>query len=259
MPWWQVVGLAGLAALTVALCYLAVTRDTTVTDTSSGVDTTSTSTLEPEPGDESSPTLTKADLPEVPDQRRTDFTEGDGLPDGSRVYDSGGNRSGMRVRDGLLVHGAPTDAEAQGLVETRLEGEVTSLGVRVRFADQDSGSAVLAAWQASVTEAADASRPLPSSGLLLVASPGEWRLTVRDDAEDVEEVLADGTYRAKRRPATFRLLRQGTQVFVVDPTGAVTSVSDPRAAGLAGPWATWGLLEQEPSMTPAAIEAVWAG
>lgn len=259
-PWWQLLGVACLAVATVALCYLALTRDTTVADPSAAEDpapASEASESDQEPSAASMATATAADLPEVRDQRRRDFTEGDGLPDGSRVYDSGDHNYGMAVRDGVLGHGRSTAPDALGLVETRLEGDVTSLGFRVLFAEEDSGSAVLAAWQSSVTEASDAARPLPDSGARLVASPGEWRLTILEGGG--EQVVAEGSYTVNAEPATFRIVREGREVFVEDPTGAVVVVTDDRAAQLAGPWASWGLLEQDPSQTPAAIEAVWAG
>lgn len=250
-----------LAALTAVLCYLALTRDTSV----DGVSTSETLSAEGSPApsfsDETSsatpsPPVDMGDVPKVPDQRRADFTKGDDLPDGARALDTGSNRFGIGLRDGLLVHGEPTSRDAMGLIETALDGNVASLGFRVRFADEDSGSAFLAAWESSAVDAAAADQALPASGFRLVVAPGSWRLTVLEGGEDV---VAEGTYEVTPGPATFSILRRDAEVFVVDPTGTITAVTDVWAAQLAGSWASWGLLESDPAQTPAAIEAVWGG
>ena len=72
-------------------------------------------------------------------------------------------------------------------------------------------------------------------------------------------MLAEGTYDVGPGPATFSILREGQQAFVVDPTGATTTASDPRVGLLAGPWASWGVTESSAEQTPAVIEAVWGG
>ncbi len=72
-------------------------------------------------------------------------------------------------------------------------------------------------------------------------------------------MLASGTFTTVPGTATVEVYRDADRAWVVDPSGAVTDVSDPRIEELAGPWACWQLYEQEPAQTPAVIEAVWAG
>lgn len=195
-------------------------------------------------------------LPDVANQRHADFTEGEDLPDGARVFNSGGNRSGMALAGGVLGHGA-AEAAAAGFVETELEGEVRSLGARVRFAGPASGSVALVGWQTSLVEADRKGTETPATGLRLVASPGRWELSVVQGGD--VDVIATGTYVDDGGAVTFEVRRSGSELFVADPTGLVTSVTDKRAARLKGPWASWGLTETGPEQTPASIEAVWAG
>jgi len=72
-------------------------------------------------------------------------------------------------------------------------------------------------------------------------------------------VVASAPFTLVSGTATFEVYRDGDQAWVVDPSGATTTVSDPVIAELAGPWACWQLLEEKPAQTPAVIEAVWAG
>lgn len=195
-------------------------------------------------------------LPEVPLQREADFTSGDGLPEGARVFNTGANQTGMTLTDGLLGHGAAETTGAAGFVETKLKGEVQTLGARVRFPDATSGSVALVGWKTSLVEADRTGAGTPATGLRLVASPGRWELTVVDGEV---HVIGSGTYVSSEGPATFEVRRVGPRLYVVDPTGAVTVIEDKRAARLAGPWASWGLSETGPEQEPAAIEAVWAG
>jgi hypothetical protein len=195
-------------------------------------------------------------LPEVRRQRHADFSGGDGLPGGARVFNTGANRSGMALAGGLLVHGAAESPGAAGFVETKLAGDVQILGARVRFPASASGSVALVGWQSSLVDADRKGEGTPATGLRLVASPGRWELTVVDGEV---HVIGSGTYAPSAGPATFEVRRVGRRLYVVDPTGAVTVVVDKRVARLAGPWASWGLSETGPEQVPASIEAVWAG
>ena len=171
----------------------------------------------------------------------------------------GGNESGLVLTKQGLTHGAPTNPLlAGGLVEVKFQGEVRSLGMRARFAPSKSGSISLVAWQSSIAEVFEAGQTrVPPTGFRLTASPGEWTLTVLD--EDGESTLAEGTYDASKGAETFQIVRDDQQVWVIDPTGATTTASDPRVASLAGPWATWGVQEFALGLNPAVIEAVWGG
>ena len=266
-PWGQYFGLFLLAAGTVALIYLALTRNLGGDDAASADDpvvtpTQSTSTSAAPSADPSAsatddPTLS-TDPPTVPDQRRVDFTAGGKLPDGALIVDGGGNTSGLAVTKKGLTHGRPTNLSlAGGLIETELDSDVRSLGFRVRFAEKNSGSVTMVGWQSSLAAVFESGSVIPPfSGFRVVASPGEWSLSVLDGEE---RILAQGTYDAAPGPETFQILRDGAQVFVVDPTGAVTTAADPSVAALAGPWASWGVTEFALNQTPAVIESVWGG
>jgi hypothetical protein len=115
----------------------------------------------------------------------------------------------------------------------------------------------MVAWQSSIAAVFEAgSTTVPPTGFRLVASPGRWTLSILDGAEST---LAEGTYDATAGAETFQIVRDGEQVWVVDPTGATTTATDPRVAGLAGPWASWGLQESAVGEKPAFIEAIWGG
>jgi hypothetical protein len=196
-------------------------------------------------------------LPDVPAQRHADFTRGDDLPDGAKVVNTGFNKSGLKVSGGLLVHGPAEGPGAAGFVETKLKGQVRSLGARVRFPGDDSGSVALVGWKSSLVAAHKKGGPTPATGLRLVASPGRWELSVVDDGD--VKVIASGDYESGGGSATFEVRRVKDTLYVVDPTGVVTTVEDKRVLKLAGPWASWGLSETGPDQKPASIEAVWAG
>lgn len=196
-------------------------------------------------------------LPKVTEQLHADFTSGDELPSGSQLFDTGSNKSGMALTGGLLGHGDPVGPGAASFVETRLASDVRLLGARVRFPAEDSGSVALVAWQSSLVEAAYEGGATPATGLRLVASPGQWELSVVDGGE--VHVIGDGTYAATEAAATFEVRRDATRLYVVDPEGTVTVVEDKRAVRLSGPWASWGLTETGPDQEPAAVEAFWAG
>lgn len=273
-PWGQYFGLLVLAAGTVALIYLALTRNSDVvpdaaadptsglsgspTDSSSSPSAEPTGSVTDDPTEASETPSLSTTPPTVPDQRRVDFTKGDDLPDGALLVDGGGNESGLSLtRDGL-THGSPVNPQlAGGLVETRFDSDVRALGMRVRFAAKRPGQATLVAWQSSIAAVFESgnTRP-PPTGFRLVVSPGEWTLSVLDGAESV---LAEGTYDASNGPETFMIIREEEQVWVVDPTGATTTATDPRVASLAGPWASWGVTESAVDQTPAVIEALWGG
>ncbi|MBJ7359667.1 hypothetical protein [Nocardioides sp.] len=261
----QYVVLLLLAAGTVVLCYLALTRETAadsnlVRDEPSLATPTESSTA-PEPSASAadpSPSGESVKVPKVPDQRLADFTKGDDLPDGAVTYDSPSNVSRMRLTDTGLTHGAVEDGatDGLGLVETELESDVRSLGFRVLFPEPSSGSAALMAWESSAAEALEAGDPLPS-GMRFVATPGTWTLSMV--TEGGEETLAEGSFEAATGPLEFRVVRDGDEIFVVDPTGLVTAVTKARAGELVGPFASWGLVETGPDEAPAVIESVRAG
>ncbi len=48
-------------------------------------------------------------------------------------------------------------------------------------------------------------------------------------------------------------------VWLTDPTGAVTEVTDRRIGSLSGPWASWELREEGAGDRPAGFQEIWAG
>ena len=74
------------------------------------------------------PRTASAPVPEVKLQRDADFTDGEGLPDGARVFNTGSNSSGMALTDAGLAHGAAESPGAAGFVETKLKGKVALPG-----------------------------------------------------------------------------------------------------------------------------------
>jgi hypothetical protein len=273
-PWGQYLGLFVLGLGTAALIYLALTQtggdgpsaaeDPTLAPASPSASVEPTQTgAAPTPDGEPSAAPTDAPSlaptpPSVPDQRRADFTAGDGLPDGAALVEGGGNESGLVLTRRGLTHGAPTNPLlAGGLVEVKLDSDVRSLGLRVRFARSNPGAVTLVGWQSSIGAVFDGGGTTPPpTGFRLEATPGSWTLSVLDGTQDV---LAEGTYESSGGAETFQIVRQDAQVWVIDPTGATTTATDPRVAELAGPWATWGVFETATDQVPATIEAIWGG
>jgi hypothetical protein len=195
--------------------------------------------------------------PVVADLTRTDFSAGGGLPAGARTFDNGAVGQGMAVRDGQLQHGRPQGPAAMSSLELQLPADVRKLGARFRFLAEgpDSGGLALVAWQDSLVQALRSGSTPPASGLRLLVNPGAWTLIAVPDSD----VLARGTFTSVPGTATIEVYRDQDRAWVVDPSGTVTTVTDPRIAELAGPWASWQLYERVPSETPAVIESVWAG
>ena len=132
---------------------------------------------------------------------------------------------------------------------------MSKLGARVRFVGEDPGSVVLVAWKSSFVDSRRTGQPIPATGLRLVVNSGSWELTVSPG----DEVVGSGSFQPVPGTASLEVYRRDDTAWVVDPSGTVTRLQDPRIAKLAGPWACWQLVEQETSQTPAIIEAVWAG
>ena len=253
-------GLVVLAVVTVVLCYLALTRDPYPTRASAGDPGPPSATTDPVGPSESpasqTPAAETAAPPSVPDTTRADFSASDRLPSGARTYDNPATGTRLAVRDGLLTHGRPRGRLAIGTLETRLGADVQKLGARIRFPAEKPGSVALVAWTDSLVDARRAGDPVPTSGLRLVVGVDGWQLGVFDQ---VERPIAEGSYTPTSALATFQVFREGDRAWVVDPAGKVTQVEDPRIATMAGPWASWQVLEDTPDLTPAGIEELWAG
>jgi hypothetical protein len=190
------------------------------------------------------------------DQVRADFTASAALPAGARTYDNPAAGGPLQVGPAGLTHAAPKGPLAIGTLEVRLPSDVQKLGATVVFPPGDAGSVGLVAWTTSLVDARTADQPVPTSGLRFVAAANSWELTVYDKQE---LVVAGDDFDEVDGPQTFEVYRSGSTVWVVDPRGTVTQTSDPLIAELAGPWASWQLIEETPRETPVRIQEVWAG
>jgi hypothetical protein len=197
-------------------------------------------------------TVATAPAPHVADALRSDFTTGDPWPVGAASRDTAAVSWPLGVVHGVFVHGPADGPGAVSWLARALPDDVRAVGARVRFAAQHSGAVALTAWHTSVL----AGMSVPRTGMRLVAPPGHWRLVAID--RHGTATLAAGRYDQAGPSASFGLVRRGPEVWVTDPAGLVTRVSDPRVAALAGPWASWELRDAV-GTKPVAIEEIWAG
>ena len=192
--------------------------------------------------------------PPVRDVIRADFTKGAAWPVGAAARDTAAVSWPMGIVHGAFVHGPAEGPGAVSWLSRAVPGDVRAVGARVRFASKDPGTVALTAWHTSVLAGAD--DRVPRTGMRLVAGPGRWRLEAID--RQGTATLATGRYRHAAGSESFGLVRDGQEVWVTDPAGRVTQVSDPRVAALAGPWASWELRDN-PGTRSVAIEEIWAG
>ena len=226
-----------------------------------------TSSAEPSPSDGPSesggvPTETQAPPPVVAEPPvvkasfRADFTKGDPFPYGAGPREYGAKQYDLGVVNGLMVHGAPEGPETVSWLEKWTGGaDVRRIGARVLFAPNSSGGAAITAWHTSVLETTGLDQP--RTGMRLVADPRTWKLVVLDGSR--AEVIGSGTFTTPGRSASFDLVRKADTVWVTDPVGVVSSVTDERIASLSGPWAGWELRETGRDQRPAALQEIWAG
>lgn len=260
-PWWKTAVAAVFVLPLLVLAFVVTREPPSSPEINATAQPTDSSNPSPDASPSSSPTETSSpeDVPEVPEvqeARRANFAKGDSLPDGAQIFDLGRNESGLELLDGRLTHGAPTAPNAVSYLEAELDEDVLEVGVRVKFASEDSGGVAITAWQDSITEARQAGGRLPATGLRLAIARGSWRLVVFDDEQTV---LGRGEYEAAGRAKNFSLVRSGDQLWVVDPSGKVEHFEDPQIEALAGPWVSWELYELKTTQTPASVITVWAG
>jgi hypothetical protein len=203
---------------------------------------------------EPAPTPAPLRSPRVADVVRASFTTGDPWPVGAASRDTAAVSWPLGIVHSVFVHGPAEGPNAVSWLARALPTDVRAVGATVRFASEDSGAVALTAWRTSVL--AESGQDLPRTGMRLVAWPGRWRLLAIDG--DGTATLTAGRYAPAGRTASFGLVRRGSHVWVTDPSGEVTEVSDPRVAAQAGPWASWELRDQ-PGTASAAIEEIWAG
>jgi hypothetical protein len=180
-----------------------------------------------------------------------------------KVYDNGANAGGMRIQNGLLVHGPPIRAPAASYLEVELSNNISTIGAEAVFSEP-SGAVALVVWQRSVVEAWQNRSELsfPRAGLHFVAYPNGWHLGVyTGDSEDIiktvtysRPLVTDGRTRYR-----FELRKRGDDAWVDDPiSGESEVIREPRIAEWAGPWACWELYEHTTNLKPAAFASVWA-
>jgi hypothetical protein len=200
------------------------------------------------------PGAEQAPPPRVKPTMRSNFAAGDDWPYGAGFRETGALAWPLGIVDGLMTHGAPRGPHAVSWLERWTKTDVRTIGARVRFATNHSGAAVLTAWHTSVLDLSGEQQP--RTGMRLVVMPGQWRLVAID--RHGTSTLAHGGYAEAGHSATFNLVRRGRTVWVTDPEGTVTSVSDRRVLTLAGPWASWELRDSAPGTRPAGFQEIWA-
>lgn len=205
-------------------------------------------------------------LPEVPITLEVDFTSQDLPSENWRRINVGAGRTEIARVDGALRHGRDAeDAAAKGIVETELTGPVQRIGAEFRFAQggvAPSGFAALTISDGSVVQALRQEEPLPRSGVRLVAAPGRWALVVVDpEAELPEVLLLTGEFDDDNLglSQSYDVRRQEGTVWVTDPSGATSQITDDRVADWSGAFAGWELIETQGDQNPAAIRRVYAG
>jgi hypothetical protein len=202
-----------------------------------------------------SPADAATEPPRVRPTMRSNFAQGDDWPVGAGFREAGSMAWPLGVVDRLMTHGAPEGPNAVSWLEKWMKTDVRTIGARVLFAPNHSGAAALTAWHTSVLDLSGQQQP--RTGMRLVVLPGQWRLVAIDGQGT--SPLASGSYAQDGHAATFNLVRRGETVWVTDPEGNVTRVTDRRVASLSGPWASWELRDSSPDKRPAGFQEIWAG
>ncbi len=195
------------------------------------------------------------EAPRVKEKMRSNFAEGDSWPVGAGFRETGRFAWPLGVVDRLMTHGLAEAPNSVSWLEKWLKTDVRTIGARVLFAPNHSGSAAITAWHTSVLETSGPRQP--RTGMRLVMEPGGWRL-VAINAEGTSTITS-GAYTQAGRSASFSLVRRESTLWVTDPTGLVTRVDDPRIAELSGPWASWELRDDRVGDRPAGFQEIWAG
>ena len=193
--------------------------------------------------------------PRIKPSMRSNFAKGDSWPVGAGFRETGQLAWPLGVVDRLMTHGPAQGPNAVSWLEKWLKTDVRTIGARVLFAPNHSGTAAITAWHTSVLDTSGLQQP--RTGMRLAVEPGGWRLVALDGAGG--SVITSGTYQQVGRSATFNLVRRESTVWVTDPSGLVTQVDDPRIGSLSGPWASWELREDGVGKRPAGFQEIWAG
>ena len=193
--------------------------------------------------------------PRIKPTLRSNFAKGDSWPVGAGFRENGQLAWPLGVVDRLMTHGAARGPNAVSWLEKWLKTDVRTIGARVLFAPNHSGSAAITAWHTSVLDTSGLQQP--RTGMRLTVQPGGWQLVALNGKG--QSTITSGTYTQAGHSATFNLVRRESTIWVTDPTGAVTRVDDPRIGTLSGPWASWELREGKVGSRPAGFQEIWAG
>lgn len=197
--------------------------------------------------------LTEA--PRIQPTMRSNFAKGQGWPVGAGFRETGRLAWPLGVVDRLMTHGPAEGPNAVSWLEKWMKSDVRTIGARVLFAPNHSGSAAITAWHTSVLDTTGLQQP--RTGMRLTVRPGSWQLVALDSTG--QTTMASGTWTQVGHAASFNLVRRESTAWVTDPTGVVTRVEDPRIGALSGPWASWELREGKVGSRPAGFQEVWAG
>ncbi len=193
--------------------------------------------------------------PRIKPTMRSNFATGDSWPVGAGFRETGQLAWPLGVVDRLMTHGPAEAPNAASWLEKWMKVDVRTIGARVLFAPNHSGSAAITAWHTSVLDTSGLQQP--RTGMRLTVQPGGWQLIALDS--DGPSTMSSGTYTQAGRSASFNLVRRESTIWVTDPTGFVTRVDDPRIGTLSGPWASWELREGKVGSRPAGFQEIWAG
>ena len=185
---------------------------------------------------------------------RSNFAAGDSWPVGAGFREAGQLAWPLGVVDRLMTHGPAEAPNAVSWLEKWMKTDVRTIGARVLFAPNHTGSAAITAWHTSVLDTSGLQQP--RTGMRLTMQPGAWQLVALD--ANGQSTLSSGTFTQVGRSAAFTMVRRDSTIWVTDPAGVVTRVDDPRIGTLSGPWASWELREGKVGSRPAGFQEIWA-
>jgi hypothetical protein len=201
------------------------------------------------------PTGDVIEAPRIKPTMRSNFATGDSWPVGAGFRETGQLAWPLGVVDRLMTHGPAEAPNAVSWLEKWMKTDVRTIGARVLFAPNHSGSAAITAWHTSVLDTSGLQQP--RTGMRLTVQPGSWQLVALDS--NGQSTIAHGTYTQVGHSASFNLVRRDSTIWLTDPTGAVTRVDDALIGSLSGPWASWELREGKVGSRPAGFQEIWAG
>ncbi len=195
------------------------------------------------------------EAPRIRPTMRSNFATGDSWPVGAGFRETGQMAWPLGVVDRLMTHGPAEAPKAVSWLEKWMKTDVRTIGARVLFAPNHSGSAAITAWHTSVLDTSGLQQP--RTGMRLTVQPGAWQLVALD--ANGQSTITHGTYAQVGHSASFNMVRRDSTIWVTDPNGLVTRVDDARIGSLSGPWASWELREGKIGSRPAGLQEIWAG